>query len=245
MSRHSFDPEIAKKVGINAAILFQNISWWCEKNAANNRNIHDGKAWTYNSIAAFAELFPYFTTNQIRTALDKLEESGLIEVGNFNKTAMDRTKWYAVPHLGKNPNGFGLKDKPIPDSKPDIKQTPIPPKGDDLFTADSLPINQDTISECFEEFWNLYPKSSPINRKANRKGCLIKFREIVTGKSKRIDQADAETIIRGLKGYIASEPDPQYIPAPMVWLNGAKWEAYQEQIVDPRAERYRRIAGGN
>jgi hypothetical protein len=58
-SMHSFDPEIAKKVGVNAAVIYQNIVWWTQKNAANNKHHHDGRHWTYNSIKAFDVLFPY------------------------------------------------------------------------------------------------------------------------------------------------------------------------------------------
>jgi hypothetical protein len=58
---HSFDPKIAERVGVNAAVLYQNIVWWCAKNAANRHNEHDGRFWTYNSVKAWAELFPYLT----------------------------------------------------------------------------------------------------------------------------------------------------------------------------------------
>nr|WP_321506505.1 hypothetical protein [uncultured Celeribacter sp.] len=56
-SRHSFDPEIAGRVGLNAAVIFQNIAFWIEKNQANRHNLRDGRYWTYNSISAFGELF--------------------------------------------------------------------------------------------------------------------------------------------------------------------------------------------
>jgi hypothetical protein len=125
MSLSFFDVAVAESVGVNAAIIFQNLSYWCEKNAANDRHIHEGRAWTYNSNAAFAKLFPYLTENQIRTAIDKLIEAGLILTGNFNETAYDRTKWYSVKtqvHSGLNPNGTGFKPEPIPDKKPDNNQ---------------------------------------------------------------------------------------------------------------------------
>ena len=130
MSRHSFDPEIAKQVGVNAAVIYQNILWWAERNAANNKHYHEGFWWTYNSVTAFAELFPYLTSKQIRTALDRLEDHKLIASGSFNKSAYDRTKWYAPTCLiGKHdlPSGaneIDLKGEPIPvintDHKPDI-----------------------------------------------------------------------------------------------------------------------------
>ncbi len=43
MSRHSFDPKIAARVGLNAAVIFQNITFWIEKNQANRGNLRDGR----------------------------------------------------------------------------------------------------------------------------------------------------------------------------------------------------------
>jgi len=122
---HSFEPEIAKKVGVHAAVLYQNIVWWTQKNAANEKHYYDGRYWTYNSIKAFNALFSYLTPKQIRIALDKLEEAELILSGTFNKAGYDRTKWYCPSgqsHLPKKANGVAQKGKPIPVSKPDIKQ---------------------------------------------------------------------------------------------------------------------------
>jgi hypothetical protein len=133
MSRHSFDPEIAAKVGLNAAVIFQNILWWAEKNAANNKHFHDGLWWTYNSVSAFADLFPYLTGKQIRTALTKLEDDGLLVSGSFNKSAYDRTKWYAPTcpigksDLPKRSNENDQKGEPIPDINTDIKPDDITP----------------------------------------------------------------------------------------------------------------------
>jgi Fe2+ or Zn2+ uptake regulation protein len=93
---HSFDTEIAKEVGVNAAILLHNIFFWVEKNRANEVHFHDGYYWTYNSNNAFQELFPYMTGGQIRTAIDKLVESGFIIKGNYNTNPYDKTCWYAV-----------------------------------------------------------------------------------------------------------------------------------------------------
>jgi hypothetical protein len=121
MSLHTFDPEIAQKVGVNAAVIYQNVLFWTRKNLANNRHIHDGKVWTYNSVKALNELFPYLTPDQIRRAVEKLLDAGLIFEGNFNASAYDRTKWYGVSchvHLAKTTNGSGENPKPIPDSKP-------------------------------------------------------------------------------------------------------------------------------
>lgn len=93
---HHFTLSVACEYGVNEAVILQNIYYWVDKNAANRRHFHDGRYWTYNSADAFAEIFPYFTKNQIQYTLKKLREHGLILVGNYNKQAFDRTKWYAL-----------------------------------------------------------------------------------------------------------------------------------------------------
>lgn len=96
MKKHILDIGVAQLVGTNAALILENIAYWCEHNAANNANLHDGHYWTYNSTKAFGELFPYMTVNVIRTALKKLKDNKLILTGNFNKSAYDRTTWYTL-----------------------------------------------------------------------------------------------------------------------------------------------------
>ncbi len=56
---HTFDPEIAVQEGINAAVVYRNLVFWVRYNEANRRNFHEGRYWTYNSLAAFDEQFPY------------------------------------------------------------------------------------------------------------------------------------------------------------------------------------------
>jgi hypothetical protein len=121
---HSFDPDIAQRVGVHAAVLYQNIVWWCAKNAANGHNQHDGHHWTYNSVRAWSELFPYMTAKQIRTSLDRLEADGMILSGEYNKSAYDRTKWFCptsqveLPHRASQ---LAAEGKPIPVVNTDIK----------------------------------------------------------------------------------------------------------------------------
>lgn len=97
---HSFDVDIAKIVGVNAAIIFNDLCYWITKNKANKQHFHDDLYWTYNSIRAWKELYPYLTERQIRTALQKLVDSGLVVTGNYNRSAYDRTIWYSVTAAG-------------------------------------------------------------------------------------------------------------------------------------------------
>ncbi len=162
MSRHSFDPEIAKQVGLNAAVIYQNILWWAEKNAANGKHHYDGLWWTYNSVSAFAELFPYLTGKQIRTALDKLVQERLLVTSRFNKSAYDQTKWYAPTCLCSETdlpvwaNEAAQNGKPIPDSNPVIKQdTLICASNDAPIQPDLIEDDQKVTVEMVVEAWNI------------------------------------------------------------------------------------------
>jgi len=80
-----FNPTIAKELGVDEAIMFSNIRFWVEKNKANEKHKHNGDYWTYNSMKAFAKLFPFWTKKQVRRILNNLEEAGYIKTGNYNK----------------------------------------------------------------------------------------------------------------------------------------------------------------
>lgn len=145
MAEHHFDIDIAEKYGVNAAIILNNMYFWIKKNEANNVNFYDGCYWTYNSVKAFCDLFPYLSKSQITTALKKLEAAGVIKTGNYNKSAYDRTTWYAFTEMGNkllgiannknqksisdfnemdyknNENGNLKNSQPIPDNNPNIK----------------------------------------------------------------------------------------------------------------------------
>ena len=82
---HHFNIEIAKKYGILEAVLLQNIYFWVEHNRANEKAFFDGEYWTFNSVKAFCEMFPYATKKKIYNALQHLILEGIIKTGNYNK----------------------------------------------------------------------------------------------------------------------------------------------------------------
>ena len=132
--QHSFDIDIAKEYGILEAILLNHMWFWIKKNEANDMNYFDGNYWTYNSTRAFNELFPYVSQRQIQNALNHLKEQEIILTGNYNKSAYDRTLWYAFSKKGKcimqkckmedaeKGNGLCENVKPIPDINTNINQ---------------------------------------------------------------------------------------------------------------------------
>lgn len=133
--KHYFDVDIAKKYGIQCAVILENLYFWIEKNKANERHFYDGHYWTYNSKKAFSELLPYMTPKQIDYAIKKMVEAKILITGNYNKSAYDRTLWYAITNFGYSilqncqmeetdlGNGNPENVKPIPDINTDSKQT--------------------------------------------------------------------------------------------------------------------------
>lgn len=211
MSLHSFDPRIAHQVGVNAAVIYQNLVFWAEKNKANQRHIRDGYVWTYNSARAFSELFPYLSQSQVKTAINKLVESGLLVKGEYNKANYDRTNWYSpaitaewVNHaIGqKSPmdqtkiaNGLVKNRQPIPDSKPVYKP------------------DKKYIGQFFSAFWEMYP------RKVSKGSAEKAF-------AKALKLARPDDIMFGLSQQLPSmtAKEKQFIPHAATWLNAKGWE---------------------
>ena len=125
---YTFSIENAKKYGVDEAIFLENLLFWIKQNRANGRNFIDGYYWTYNSVTAFQELFPFWSKPQLRRIIDKLEKEKVIKAGEFNESSYDRTKWYTVINKEINSNYNTNKklkkkqtDKPISETRGDEK----------------------------------------------------------------------------------------------------------------------------
>lgn len=95
---HSFDAGIARALGMNAAVIFNHIVYWLRINASKGteHNIRDGKVWMYESQQEMANFLDYMTLPEIKKAVTKLLESGLLIKANFNKNSFDQTNWYTT-----------------------------------------------------------------------------------------------------------------------------------------------------
>lgn len=142
---HSFDILHAKHYGIAEAVMIKNFQFWIAKNKANKTHQYDDRTWTYNSVKAFEELFPYLTSSQIRRCLESLVEKGVLIKGDYNKNKYVRTSWFAFNNesmflnqqmdLSNSTNGIDDYNKCITDNKPNEKPNnnpPISPKGESV-----------------------------------------------------------------------------------------------------------------
>jgi hypothetical protein len=145
---HYFDIEVAKRYGVNCAVLLQNIWHWTKHNEANDKHFHDGFYWTYNSSKAFQELFPYLSQRQIETALKKLRDEDVIKTGNYNAVAYDRTLWYAITEKGKSILHTGEMENADKGNGNDTEVKPIPYINTSNKTAD---INKKERKTSYDE----------------------------------------------------------------------------------------------
>ena len=93
------DVELATMLGLNEAIVIQQIHYWLGINQKNGTNFKEGRYWTFNSMKKWHdEAFPFLGMDALRRAFKNLEEKGLLITGNFNKKGYDRTKWYTIDY---------------------------------------------------------------------------------------------------------------------------------------------------
>lgn len=181
IDKHHFNTNLAFEVGLASATIANHIHWWIEQNRDNERNFYDGHYWTYNSIEAFTKTFWYLTKRQIETALNKLIDNGYLIKGNYNKSKLDRTLWYALtdkyfrlmegkkensiqqncePHFTKMQNALNKNEECIIGIT-NIKTTDIKP---DLETKDAREVlNTQEPARLHEQ---TKTQSSPICQKA-------------------------------------------------------------------------------
>jgi len=87
-------PMLAMRIGINEAIVLQQICYWLEDTTAGIE--YDGKRWVYNSINAWNEQFPWWTAKTIQRTVSSLKKMGLIYVEQLKKRQHDQTNYYAI-----------------------------------------------------------------------------------------------------------------------------------------------------
>lgn len=91
-------PALANEIGLNEAIILQQIHYWLNK---TNHN-YDGKRWIYNSYPKWIEQFPFWSESTIKRTITSLEKQNLLHIGNYNKAGFDRTKWYSINYIVLN-----------------------------------------------------------------------------------------------------------------------------------------------
>lgn len=82
---------------LNEAIVLNQLNYWLEINKKADKNFIDDRYWVYNSYSDWkANDFPYWSEKTIQRAFTRLESKGIVISANYNKLAIDKTKWYTI-----------------------------------------------------------------------------------------------------------------------------------------------------
>lgn len=244
LDRISGYAHVALRYGLEEAIFLDSLMYWYKENRANQRNYQDGRWWTFNSVKAFQELFPWWSVRQIRRIIDSCKKQGAILTGSFNDDHRDRTAWYTpgdelLGLYGMTENGNCIcqnrqmqsseragecaqNDKPLPCNN-HVYNTPYsPPEGDGaegeqtVFEAAQKPAKREPDWGLFEQFWAAYPKK--------------RSKECARRAWKRLDpdlplcRIMSAALERDKSSHDWQREGGKYIPYPATWLNGHRWE---------------------
>ena len=152
------DKKIAKAIGLNQAMILQQVHYWLELNKKNKRNFHEGRHWTYNTINEWQEEFPFWSRETVKRAFNKLRELGLILVGNFNIYKMDRTLWYSIDYEKLN--------EYIGSNSPDDKRKSDPMEKE-LMTSAIPETTPETTTEIYNQSVNQEEQTDGLNDKSD------------------------------------------------------------------------------
>lgn len=84
---------------LDEAIVLNQLNYWVERNKDANRNFRDGHYWVYNSYEAWRKQdFPVWSATKIKRIFTSLEGKGIVLSANYNKLAIDKTKWYTIDY---------------------------------------------------------------------------------------------------------------------------------------------------
>lgn len=94
-----FRKELACMIGLNEAIILNQVEYWLRKNEEQGNNFIDGRYWVFNTYEDWKkDNFPFMSTATVKRTFTKLEKSGILISANYNKMAIDRTKWYSISY---------------------------------------------------------------------------------------------------------------------------------------------------
>ena len=87
-------PELAVRVGLNEAMLLQQIQYWLTETTSGVE--YDGSRWIYNTVEEWKNQFPFFSESTIKRAFTNLKNQGVLRIEQINKSNHDRTNYYAI-----------------------------------------------------------------------------------------------------------------------------------------------------
>lgn len=160
------DPQLAVRVGLNEAIILQQIHYWIQINAKANRNHRDGHFWTYNSYEGWQEQFPFWSLRTIKRLFTSLEKRGLIITANYNRLKLDRTKWYRINYKALQ----SLVNSPLCQNGTMESDNTTPPIPETIFTETNKINNH---NGAFRDFCEIHERPSQVYNTRNKEASIV------------------------------------------------------------------------
>jgi len=113
------DPKLASIIGLNGAIILQQIHECLNK----SKHINNGYKWICNSYKDWKSNLSFWSIDTIKRTIRNLEKKKIIISGNYNRKKMDNTKWYRIDYdyLDKITGGKSM----LYNTKSDFEDLPI------------------------------------------------------------------------------------------------------------------------
>jgi uncharacterized phage protein (TIGR02220 family) len=87
-------PTLAMKLGLNEAVVLQQIHYWLVQSS----HVIKGRKWIYNTYKDWQKQLPFWSESTIKRTIKSLEDQGYLVSANWNRSKMDKTKWYAIEY---------------------------------------------------------------------------------------------------------------------------------------------------
>jgi hypothetical protein len=118
-----FNPQFAKAVGLNVAILCQQVHYWSKINQAAGKtdHYHEGRWWVYNTYTQWQAEFPWWSKSTVERAFREGREAGVILARPIYQDGAIVSMWYTVDREKCNQL---MQDPPRQNDKtPHVKMT--------------------------------------------------------------------------------------------------------------------------
>ena len=115
-------PSLAAKIGLNQAIMLQQIHYWQQKKA----NFEDGRYWVYNSFEEWQGQFPFWSVSTIKRLFYDLKKKKLIVMEKRRAKNFDHRNWVSIEYEAVESLDIGLT--PEADDRAAISEQPDMPK---------------------------------------------------------------------------------------------------------------------
>lgn len=227
-------PSLAKAIGLNEAIVLQQIHYWLRK----SNNVKDGHKWIYNSMPNWQKQFNFWSLPTVKRVFRSLEKQGLIVTANYNKAGFDKTKWYRI-NYEKLQHVSRRSDQNDPtmvsnwtdgsDQNDTTNTNRLPENTTETTTNISSSKPDDHLSENFEAIWKEYP---------NKAGKKEAFKHYKKWRKESKEHTD-EYLMEKLAAYKQDLAANQW-KKPMngsTWFNGRFDDEYATPIMDQQPNR--------